>query len=273
MSITNLPSTFVASLDPARNFYGSAQFTVGNAVPISGVCTGLLQIPTLPPYPTECCGTVTGAYLQLTVDPVTLAGALPATINIRKITSAFTPSTVTYNTRPTVDTVSTPVTVTINSVDIGTTVQVDVTSLISSWYTTSFPGLELDTLASGPVYFTPTPTLDITCQVPSKIVGHQITTAPTETLNLAASTVTSTVLDVSQQNKISYFVRNTAGGSGATIDLELSPDNSNFFIAASTSINLNASDILTTTDCANYARLSCTSTGSATIAVDYVGQA
>lgn len=274
----NLPSTFVASGAPATNYSAAGVFYVGTVGGL-GTCNGLLQIPTLP-----ACTTLTSAVLQLGV--YTKTGASPSTINVQKVTapSPLDTTTVTYSTpgltiSPTIET-----TKSIATTDIGTNIQIDVTSLISSWYSTSFPGIALTCTDGSLVLFDSSasgnqPLLILTCDgigTDVRIIGHYVDEPATESVTapLAANT-TSIVRDISQRTAANFFVTNTGSTYGADVGIEVSVDGTNYIQQVQTTIAAGATVSFVPPYYAKYARLYYKSndlTNTTTLDINYIAQ-
>ena len=255
----NLPSTFVASGTPTTNFSAATVMYVG-VVPGLGTCNGLLQIPTLP-----ACTPLVSAVLQLGV--YTKTGASPSTVNIQKVTapSPLDTTTVTYSTPGLTISPTIEATKSIATADIGTNVQIDITPLISSWYTTPFPGIALTCTDGTYVLFDSSasanpPLLILTCGDGNDvtIVGHYVDTA-SETvvapvLGPGGVDATSTPRDISQRTNVSFFFTNT-GAFTASVGIEESVDGTIYVRHPQTNLPIGVTGVLSPGYYAKYARL------------------
>lgn len=263
MSTTvNLPSTFIASAAPTTNFTAPAVIYVGT-VPGLGTCTGLLSIPTLPvgnPW--------TSVVLKLGV--LTQVGASPSTVNVQKVTapSPLDVTTVTFNTPGlTIDPVI-QASKSVTAADVGTVIEIDITSLINSWYITSFPGLALTCTDGTFVLFDsmnatdaakhpalvltnggPAPSVDIT------IAGRLVDGPTSQTVPaLPGADQFSTAMDISEKTLVTFFCTNQ-GAVDVNVGVEESIDGTIYTVETQTTIPPGITAVLVPTYYAKFARL------------------
>lgn len=263
MSTTvNLPSTFISSAAPAANFSAATVIYVGT-VPGLGDCTGLLSIPTLPtgnPW--------TSVVLKLGV--FTQSGGSSSTVNVQKVTapSPLDVTTVTFNTPgltidPTIE-----VSKSIAAADVGTVIEIDITSLINSWYTTSFAGLALTCTDGTFVLFDsmnatdaakrpalvltnggPIPSVDVT------IAGRLVDDPASVTVPaLPGADQFSTAMDISEKTLVTFFCTNQ-GAVNANVGVEESIDGTIYTAETQTTIPPGITAVLVPTYYAKFARL------------------
>jgi hypothetical protein len=116
--------TFVSSALPNNNFSFFPLIYTGTDLSFQN-CISLLQIA-LPMLPAT---TVDSALLQLAV--IAKSGITPSPVVVNRVTSPFSASTVTYNTRPAF--AATTSQINIAKSDLYTTVRIDITALVNGW--------------------------------------------------------------------------------------------------------------------------------------------